>query len=109
VRFPRFVILTLICCFTIQGFTPLLANGWKMPRSHSSPQDQFPFDDSDLPVPLEEHKAKWEISDCPDEFSCLFALPSHSNPFLGTVRCLRNLSGFSSSREMLSTLHRLRI
>jgi len=109
VRFSRLAILILIGCMAIQGYIALVADCRSMSQSRSSPQGPFPSDNSGLPVPLEEYEIEWKFSDCDDEAFCPVALPSGSNPCLVIELCDRNLSGFHSCREMLNTLHHLRI
>jgi hypothetical protein len=108
VRFSRLVLVALLCSWLIQGLAPLVVSLSQPSRSPLASQDRFPSDDPSLPIPLKRCEVEKEISDDEYKAHCLVALLAESHPLLDPVLSDRS-HGFTTSRELLSTLHRLRI
>lgn len=105
----RLTTLILFCCMAIQGSTSLLTSSRRISSLQPPPPDQFPSDGSGLPTPFEGPEVEWELSDGDDDTFCLIAIPFDSNSSLADMPRDGSHSAFTTSSELLSTLHRYRI
>lgn len=106
-RIFRFLAATFICCVAMQQAFPVLTLCLDHACTAVSPHDRVPADNSQPPMALETFEVDWERLDGEEIHLVVNTPPSHPS-FAGIVEDT-NCWGFDTSRQLLDSLHRLRL
>lgn len=111
-RLGWFPVLALICCIVMRDNSLFINKCFGTPTINSSHLNNSPFDDSQTPVPPDGEEGK-EVKrltlDSTDKLYYFFTISLGAIPLLCSILHNIHLSYSCSSRELLTTLHRLLI
>jgi hypothetical protein len=107
--FWRSAILVLICFMALRDHVVLAAHSFRSRAASSSPSDQLPSQGPEMPGLPEEEESKAPMTSPLSEPSCLVTPAVGPCPVLWSAVAVGACPQVTSSRQLINTLHQLRI